>query len=75
MEEPVLAPKVKVLAFLALAGVFLVGGFFVVFVWAIDLNAVDHESDPEFWKFAVILTLAYLGAASWLMRVIWRHFK
>jgi hypothetical protein len=75
MEEQAPIAKTKVLAFLALAGGLFVAGFFVIFVWVIDLNAVDHESDPEFRNFVIILTLAYLGVASWLLRVVWRHIK
>jgi hypothetical protein len=75
MEEPVPVPKVIMLALLALAGMFLAAGFFVIFVWVIDLNAVDHKSDPEFRSFAIILTLAYLGVATWFLRAVWRHFK
>jgi hypothetical protein len=75
MEEPVPVPKVIVLALLALAGIFLAAGFFVIFIWVIDLNAVDHESDSEFRSFAIILTLAYLSVATWFLRAVWRHFK
>lgn len=75
MEDPVPVPKTTVLASLALIGIFLAGGLFVIFVWAVDLNAVDHESDPEFRNFAIISTLAYLGVVSWLMRAVWRYFK
>jgi hypothetical protein len=75
IEEPVPFWKTKVLALAALVGISIVGGLFVVFVWVIDLNAVDHESDPEFRSFAIILTLVYLGVAGWFLRVIWRHFK